>query len=281
MYTQYQFNMLALNPAYAGSRDALTGAILHRAQWVGIEGAPKTTMISLHSPVISQQLGAGLSVFYDAIGPVSTTALFADFSGRVQVGSEGWLAGGLKLGLNFHQANFTSLSLDQSGDFEFGQNTQSVLPNIGFGLYYYTPTYFVGMSMPRVFQNEIYQEDNSLLDARERRHYFLNGGLLIPVGTDVEFKPSFLMRLVESAPLSVDVNAAFIFSKTIWVGVNYRWQESLGLLLAYQITNQVRFGYSYDHITSDLQPYSNGSHEVSLVYDLVLKPSKIRSPRYF
>ena len=281
MFTQYMFNTLALNPAYAGSADIFTVMALSRHQWVGLEGAPTTQTFVLHTPLKNQNIGLGFSVIHDKIGPVQQTGFYGDFAYRLKTGKESRLAFGLKFGGNYFTADLSSLqtidddpaNVNVSGEF---------LPNAGFGLYWSSKKFYLGASAPKLLQNEIGEVNTvSGLVGEEERHYYLIGGMVFNLSEDLKFKPSFMARAVEGAPLSIDVTASFLLREKLWVGVMYRLQDSFGAILQYQISEQLRAGYAYDMTTSRLGEYNSGTHEIMLNYDLRFTKGRTISPRYF
>jgi type IX secretion system PorP/SprF family membrane protein len=282
MYTQYIHNLLAVNPAYAGSRDAMTFVLLHRNQWVGIEGAPKTENLTLHSPLKNQNLGLGISLVNDRIGPTKQTGVYADFAGRIRVSERGRLAFGIKAGFNHLRTDLVNLTTQTSGDPAFSQNVDRFMPNIGVGVYYDLPNFYVGFSIPKIIENA--HHDYEIIgqeQAKEHRHYFLMLGSLHSLSRDVKIKPTFMMRLVENAPLSAEVTVNMIFEDRFWLGGFYRLEDAMGLMVAFNITPQFRFGYSYDYTLTDLSGYTKGSHEVMIIYDFTYRDKRIVSPRYF
>lgn len=281
LFTQYRSNMLTVNPAYAGSREALTFNMLYRNQWVGIEGAPTTQSISVHGPLASNKIGFGLSLVHDKVGPTKQTGIYGDISGRVKVSEKGYLAGGVKFGANFFNSNLTELVLANANDGNFAENVSKTMPNIGVGVYYYTDKFYLGLAMPKIIKNELY--DNGSLDGAvsEKRHLFINSGLVMEMSPLVKFRPTVMARVVGGSPLSFDATATFIFDDRFWVGGYYRLSESVGLLLDYNFTSQLRVGYSYDYTLTELQNYNTGSHEIGITYDFIFKEKRIQSPRYF
>ena len=281
LYSQYMFNTLAFNPAYAGSGDVFTVMALSRHQWVGFEGAPTTQTILAHSPLRSQNLALGLSVINDKLGPTRQTGVFADFAYRIRTGESSRLAFGLKGGFNSFRADLASLSTvdpDQANVDIQGK----MLPNFGFGLFWHTPLAYVGVSAPKLLENETVEATNGVLTTGgEERHYFVMGGYVMDLGRDLKFKPSFLGRLVAGAPLSLDVNANFLLRERIWFGAMYRLGNSFGLLGQYQVNDQLRIGYAFDLTTTKLGAYNAGTHEIMLSYDLRFIKGRTISPRYF
>jgi type IX secretion system PorP/SprF family membrane protein len=281
LYSQYMFNTLAFNPAYAGSGDVFTVMALSRHQWVGFEGAPATQTILAHSPLRSQNLALGLSVINDKLGPTRQTGVFADFAYRIRTGESSRLAFGLKGGFNSFRADLAGLSTvdpDQANVDIQGK----MLPNFGFGLFWQTPLAYVGVSAPKLLENETVEATNGLLTTgSEERHYFVMGGYVMDLGRDLKFKPSFMARLVAGAPLSLDVNANFLLRERIWFGAMYRLGNSFGLLGQYQVNDQLRIGYAFDLATTKLGAYNAGTHELMLSYDLRFIKGRTISPRYF
>jgi type IX secretion system PorP/SprF family membrane protein len=288
MFTHYMFNTLAINPAYAGSRDALTVTGLHRSQWVGFEGAPTTQTLTLHTPILNDKIGLGLSVLNDKIGPTKTTAFYADFAYKLRIGKTAKLAFGLKGGLNLLQGDLTKLELDQTNDVTFEENIKSdYLPNFGFGVYYYTPKWYVGISTPKLLENDF--SSNTTTGgtnlANEQRHYFLIAGTVFNLTSNgsVKLKPTTFVKVTNGAPLEADLTGMFIIQDKVELGAMYRTGDAVGLLLGYNLSDQFRLGYSFDwSFVNNTADYNNGSHEVMLRYDFIYKDkAKIRSPRYF
>jgi len=283
MYTQYMYNTLSVNPAYAGSRDALSLTGLFREQWIGIDGAPSTQSLVMHSPIYNDNMGLGLSVVNDRIGPIHQTLLFADYSYSIQTTDNAKLAFGLKAGVNLLQADLTALHSNQGGDQAIYNVDNRLLPNVGVGVYYYSDKGYIGLSAPKLLQQRIASYDNgSLTEDVERRHYFLIGGYVFDLSENVKFKPSFLVKAVQGAPLSVDLTGNFFFNDKFGVGLAHRFDDSFSGLLQYYVTPQFRIGYAYDFTMTELRHYNSGSHELMVGYDFnFVDDTRIRSPRFF
>ena len=286
MFSHYMNNTLAVNPAYAGSRDALTITALHRSQWVGFDGAPTTQTVTMHTPLFNNKLGLGLSVVHDQIGPVKTTSAYVDLAYIIKTSEKGHLAFGLKGGFNFMQANLSTLQLNQQSDAAFQDNIQSkFLPNFGFGIYYYLPRFYVGVSTPQLLENNFKTNTStgSTNLASGKRHYYLIAGTVFRLSNSVELKPTAYVKVTMNAPIEADVTASFIFSKKLLIGAMVRTGDALGALVGYNITDQFHVGYSFDWSYGNRTfKYNQGSHEVVLVYDFIFKDKqRIRSPRYF
>lgn len=286
MFTHYMFNTLAINPAYAGSRDALTVSFLHRTQWVGFDGAPTTQTLTMHSPLFIKNAGIGLSVINDKIGPTNNTSFYADFSYRIRITQRSQLAFGLKGGLNVMRNKLSDLQLEDQQDQAFEKNIQSdLLPNFGFGLYYFTDKYYIGVSIPKLLENNF--KENSVSGSTnlggEEKHYFLIAGYLYKINEDFKLKPTTFLKVTSAAPMEVDLSAQILYKDRIWLGAMYRTGDACGVLLGAYITPRLAVGYSYDwSFVNRTFKYNGGSHEIMLQYDFFFKEAqKIRSPRYF
>ncbi|MBL7950377.1 MAG: type IX secretion system membrane protein PorP/SprF [Flavobacteriales bacterium] len=281
LYSQYMFNTLAFNPAYAGSADVFTVMALSRHQWVGFEGAPATQTVLAHTPLKAQNLALGFTAINDRIGPSRQTAVYADFAYRVRTGEDTRLSFGLKGGINMYQADLaklTTVEVDPSN-----VNTASqLLPNFGFGMFWHSPRYFVGLSAPKLLENQLDAVNaGAVVRSSEARHYFLIAGYVMDLSRDIKFKPSFMFRTVEGAPLSLDVNANFLLRERIWFGAMYRLGNAFGVMGQYQLTDQLRAGYAFDLTTTRIGSYNAGTHEIMLSYDLRFLKGRTISPRYF
>jgi type IX secretion system PorP/SprF family membrane protein len=286
MFTHYAFNTLAINPAYAGTRDALTITALHRNQWVAFEGAPVTQTLTLHSPIITKNIGIGLSVLNDKIGPGNTSSFYVDFSYKIKVTDRAMLSFGLKGGLNIKKTNLNNLQLKDMDDPLFMNNEKSgLLPNFGFGLYYFTDKYYAGISIPKLLENNFKESTVSAsIDlASEKKHYFLIGGAVFKLSEEFTLKPTTFIKITNGAPIEMDFTANLFILDRFWAGIMYRTGDALGILAGVNITEQLAMGYSFDwSLTNRTFRYNQGSHEIMLRYDFIFKEHRIiRSPRYF
>ncbi len=285
MYTMYMWNTMSVNPGYAGSADLFTITGLAREQWVGLDGAPSTQTLTLHTPLSNNAIGIGLSAVHDEVGPVNNTLLFGDFAYRIRVTKNARLAFGLKAGVDLLQADLTGVPGTDIGDPLFQQNvSSSAKPNFGFGLYYWSNRGYVGISAPKLMQHTRLGVDgaNGTVNAiTQKRHLFLIGGYVFSLSPAVKFRPSFLLKAVDGAPLSIDLTANFLLMERLWLGAAYRNEDSMAGIIAYNITEQLRAGYAYDLTLSPLRRVQGGSHELMLQYDLSFTREKTLSPRYF
>lgn len=279
LYSQYMFNTLAYNPAYAGSADVFTMMALSRHQWVGFAGAPNTQTLVLHSPLPGRTLALGGSVVHDVIGPAKQTSAFLDAAYRIRTGERSRLAFGLKGGVGLYQADLASLSTVQVESANLNISGK-LLPNFGFGLYWHSPRHYVGLSAPRLLENTI-GSDGSVVVSKEFRHYHLIGGYVIDLNRDLRFKPSFMVRAVQGAPLSVDLNANFLLRDKVWFGAMYRLSSGMGFMAQYRFNDQLRAGYAFDLTTTRIGAYNAGTHEVMISYDLNFNTGRTISPRFF
>lgn len=285
-YTQYMYNMNVINPAYAGSKDNLSIGLLYRSQWVDIEGAPKTATFSIHSPV-GEKVGMGLSVISDNIGPVEENNVYADFSYTLNLGGEHRLAFGMKAGATFQNIGLFSdinSSLVIGDDEAFSQNTSNTYLNIGSGFFYYTDKYYVAFSVPNMLKSthlDVTNNGQEYTFGSEELHYFLTGGYVFDLSENTKFKPSFMLKSAFNAPTSLDVSANVLFFERFELGASYRLDDSFSGLANFAITPNLRVGYAYDAITSDLSGGTSGSHEIMVLFDLNFAKKVSVSPRFF
>ena len=281
-YTQYMYNMNVINPAYAGSKENLSIGMLYRKQWVEIEDAPTTATFSGHAPV-GKNVGLGLSVISDKIGPVEENNIYGDFSYTLQLGGEHKLAFGLKAGLTLHQVGLFSdinHTLPDQNDPAFAENTSNSYFNLGSGLFYYTNKYYLALSVPNMMKSK-HLDFNGREFGSEVSHYFVTGGYVFDVSENIKFKPFFMMKSAFNAPTSLDLSTNFLFNEKFEAGVTYRLEDSFGAMINYAISPNVKLGYAYDHIVSDLNVTTPSSHEIVLLFDLNFPRKVSSSPRFF
>ncbi|MAZ72944.1 MAG: hypothetical protein CMC70_07330 [Flavobacteriaceae bacterium] len=278
-YTQYMYNMNVVNPAYAGSKESLSLTALYRKQWSGLDGAPETFTFSGHSP-ISDKVGLGLSAIKDELGPVSETNVYADFSYTLQLGESTKLALGIKAGVTFHDVGLVGLELQDPGDPFFSEDINNTYPNIGAGAFLYGDNYYIGVSVPN-FLDSVHLDENGLKYGNETNHYFGTAGYVFQVSENFKLKPSVLVKSAFDAPLSFDGNLNALFYERFELGASYRLDDSFSGLVGFQITDNIRIGYAYDHVISDIEAVASSSHEVILTFDVFFNKRTLRSPRYF
>jgi len=280
-YTQYMYNMSVMNPAYAGSKENISGGLLYRKQWVELEDAPTTGTFFLHSPV-GRNVGLGFSAINDKIGPVEETNLYGDFSYTLNLGGEHKLAFGLKAGLTMHKVDFDVIrpTLPNPADEAFGQNPNATFFNLGSGVFYYTNKYYLSFSMPNMLK-ATYLDFSGKKYGTENLHYFLTGGYVFDLNPNLKFKPFAMVKSSINAPTSVDLSTNFLFNEKIELGATYRLQDSFGAMVNFAITPSLRISYAYDHVVSDLDIATPSSHEFMLLFDISSSKKVSQSPRYF
>lgn len=285
-YSQYMFNGLVLNPAYAGSRDQVSANILYRNQWVNVDGAPVTTSFSVHGPSANLRHGFGLTLVNDDIGVTRDLAVNLDYAFRIPVGEEAKLALGLQGQIANYRANLDQVRTANPGnpnstpDPAFTGNAVNMwLPNVGAGIYFNSKNFYIGASSLHLIQNDLNEED--ALQAQRYLHVFGTAGLILNLGKVVQLKPSTLVKYTEAAGVQFDANLSFLFAEKVWIGASYRTEDAVVGLVQFQITPQLSIGYAYDYTISDLTDYSNGSHELMLGFDFNFKRSQMVSPRKF
>ncbi|MEQ8903722.1 type IX secretion system membrane protein PorP/SprF [Ekhidna sp.] len=280
MFTQYMFNGLVLNPAYAGSHESISLTALNRIQWVGIDGAPNTQTFSVHSPVPGKNIGLGAFFVRDNIGVTTQNNFFLSYAYRMQM-SRGILSFGLQGGFSDTNVSYDDLGI---GDSNLSGAESTFKPNFGAGIYYLTDRFYAGASVPYIMRNSSDDEGNSLqsdISTEQIQHYYITSGAVFDLSPLIKLKPSFLIKAVSGAPVEFDLNANVLFDDKLWLGVSYRSFDSIDLLLELQLNTQLRLGYAYDITTSDLRKVNSGSHEIMLNYRFVFAKSKIVTPRYF
>jgi type IX secretion system PorP/SprF family membrane protein len=280
-YSQYMFNTLLINPAYAGAREQASMNLLVRSQWVGFPGAPRSQSFSLHTPSADQRHGFGMLIANDAVGPISATGLGFDYAYRIPVGPTGYLSLGLQGTLDYYRTGFSGLNLEDQTDVSFTQtDIQRWLPNAGFGFYYQDKNWYFGASVPRLLRNSLSNIKGDET-AKQFRHYYVTAGLLLTLSENVKFRPSALLKYASAYNPQVDVNASFLFADRFLAGVSYRTSDAVVLLAEFWPSKQLRLGYAYDINTSRLRSFNSGSHEFMVGFDFSFNKSQVVSPRYF
>jgi type IX secretion system PorP/SprF family membrane protein len=282
-YTQYMYNMNIMNPAYAGSKENLTFGLLYRKQWIEIEDAPTTFSFSGSTPA-GKNVGLGLSIISDKIGPVKETNVYGDFSYTLKLGGEHRLALGLKAGVTFQEVGLFSAinyTLLQQGDQAFSEDSKTTNLNVGTGFFYYTDKYYFAVSIPNMLNAAHLNNDGNYYLENKVPHYFITGGYVFQLNPNLKFKPFAMVKSSFNTPASVDVSTNFLMNEKFELGATYRLQDSFGAMVNYAISPSLRIGYAYDHIVSDLKVSTPSSHEIILLFDLNFPKKISRSPRYF
>lgn len=283
MYSQYMFNGLYLNPAYAGSHDYFSTTLMYRKQWVSFEGSPQSGSFAIDGPIKGKNMGLGFIGGYDKLGVTTQTDFFLNYSYHLKLG-KGKLSFGLKGGVSQYKAKLTDLVYWDQNDQIFSSDLAGkIVPKFGFGAYYYHQKYYVGLSVPTILAFD--PGNNFSFDISKsselRRHYYLTGGGIFTINDEWKFKPSTLVKVLPTAPVQVDLNMAFLYKDMIWIGSSFRTGDAVSFIAEYQANLHFRVGYAYDMTFSKLRNYSNGTHEIMIGYDFGKDFVKVKTPRFF
>jgi type IX secretion system PorP/SprF family membrane protein len=279
-YTQYMYNTITVNPAYAGSRGMLSIFGLHRSQWIGLDGAPRTNAFSVNTPLNDSRLGLGVSIVNDKIGPTVENTFSADLSYTIPASEEFKLSFGIKGTANLFNIDINKLDIKDQGDKQFQNLDGKFSPNIGAGIYLHSDKAYVGLSVPNFIESDRYDDDEVAI-FKEKINYYFIAGYVFDINPSIQFKPALLTKLVQGAPLQVDVSGNFMFDEKFVLGLGYRWSASISAMAGFQVSEGLYIGYAYDHETTRLQKYNSGSHEIFLRFELFNSYSRITSPRFF
>lgn len=279
-FTQYMYNTISVNPAYAGSRGVLSVFGLYRTQWIGLDGAPKTSTFSINTPLNNSKLGLGVSLVNDKIGPTNENTLSADLSYSVPTSETFKLSFGIKATANIFNLDFNKLSYEDQDDPQFQDLDNKFTPNIGAGVYWHSDRAYLGLSVPNFIETNRY-DDNDTAIFKDKINYYLMAGYVFDLNYYIRFKPALLTKMVQGAPLQVDVSGNFMFYNKFTVGLAYRWSASVSAMAGFQVSDGLYIGYGYDHETTNLRKYNSGSHEIFLRFEFFNKYNKMISPRFF
>lgn len=280
-FSQYMYNTININPAYAGSRGVISIFGLYRTQWVGLDGAPETSSFSVNTP-INTNVGVGVSIINDKIGPTNENNLSADFSYSIPTSATAKLSFGLKGSANLFSLDPSKLKPEDQGDPQFQDFKNKFSPNVGAGIYWHTNKAYVGLSIPNFIQANRYDDNDNAIYKDQINYYFIAGYVFnLDHYEMVKFKPALLTKMVDGSPLQIDFSANFMFNEKFVIGAAYRWSASVSALAGFQITDGLYIGYAYDRETTRLANYNSGSHEIFLRFEFLNKYSAITSPRFF
>lgn len=281
-FTQYMYNTININPAYAGSRGAMSIFGLHRTQWVGLDGAPVTNTASINTPINNSNLGVGLSFVNDRIGPTNENTISADLSYTINTSETYKLSFGIKGTANLFNLDINKLTLapGQSADPSLNNLDNQFTPNIGAGVYFHSDQTYVGLSVPNFFETTRY-DDNSIAVNQERMNFYLIAGHVFDLSYNLKFKPAMLAKVTEGAPMQLDVSANFLLMDKFVLGAAWRWDAAVSAMAGFQVNDGLYVGYGYDMETTRLNNFNSGSHEIFLRFELFTRQNKIVSPRFF
>lgn len=280
-YTQYMFNTLMYNPAYAGTRDAVSATAIHREQWVNFDGAPQTSTLHIHAP-FREKYGLGLALQRDKWGVHEWGEVQGIYSYKFYVNPRQKISLGLSASLLYQVSNYTEVGLTETTDPVFGQNENNFLPNFGFGIFYYSNKHYLGFSVPRLIDNNYLTVLDT--DGSQFRHFYVAGGLVLPLNESgsLKLKPAALLKSVgQSAPIQLDFDLQLFINDAFWVGGSYRTGDSFDFLAGFYVGRNLRVGYAYDLITTEIQNHTSGTHEIMVGVDFRNNTQKIITPRHF
>ena len=282
-YTNYMYNTVNINPAYAGSRGSMSIFGLHRTQWVGLEGAPTTNSFSVNTPLKNSKLGLGVGYVNDRLGVIDENTISLDVSYTIDLNKKNSkLSFGVKGSMNLLNLSYSRLN-------KFNPNDPLILtdisneasPNIGAGVYWHNEKSYLGLSVPNFLENDRFDNGTVYSSMNQRMHYYLMGGHVFEINPMLKFKPAFLLKAVAGAPLQADVTANFLIHDKLTLGAAYRWDAAWSALAGFQVTDGLMLGYSYDAETTKLGRYNNGSHELFVRFELFNKYRRVNSPRFY
>ncbi|WP_438965253.1 PorP/SprF family type IX secretion system membrane protein [Flavobacterium sp.] len=285
-FTQYMYNTININPAYAGSRGVMSVFGLYRNQWVGLDGAPVTMAGSFNTPIANSNIGLGLSVLKDEIGPSDETSVSADISYSIPTSERFKLSFGVKATANLLNIDFTKLNIYNPTDPRFQNSVDNRFsPNVGAGLYFHSDKTYLGLSVPNILETKHFDQsstsNSASFVATERMHYYFIAGHVFDLSPSLQFKPAVLTKMVQGAPLQVDVSGNFLINEKLTLGVAYRWDAAVSAMAGFQVNDSWFIGYGYDLETTKLGNYNSGSHEIFLRYELFQNYDRVISPRFF
>lgn len=282
LFSQYMFNKLVLNAGYTGSREVMSADLMDRYQWVGIDGAPKTITFSMHTPLRNDHIGIGFYIYRDQLGPTIDQGFQASYAYRLIL-PKGKLSFGIQAGFKYFDIDWEQI-YTENPDYMFqGTQQNKLTPDANFGIYYYTNQMYAGISSKQLFQNEygMVKTDGKTAYSKLLRHFYGMAGLAVPISEEVLFRPSTLIKYVKNAPLQVDFNASFLIHELFWIGMTYRTENALVFMTEFNLSKNLRLGYSYDVYLNQLVHSNKGSHEIRLGFDFDLFKNRMLTPRYF
>jgi type IX secretion system PorP/SprF family membrane protein len=307
-FSQYVFNMLSVNPAYAGYKEDLFANAIYRKQWVNFPGGPQTGGVSVDGALNASRdnrVGLGMQVLYDKLGPQDATSIYGMYSYRIPLNEDGdkRLCLGVGAGVTQYAIDGTALRYNDDSDPTIPLGRASTwVPDARFGIYYYTSRFYAGASVMDLFSlytdaSRYYWKGYQYKTIRKTQHLYVNAGMMFDLSESVKFKPSILIKEDFKGPTNVDLTALFLLADRLWVGGSYRtgvklWSkpalesdleqlDAASILVQFNITNQLRIGYAYDLTISKMASYQSGSHEISIGFLFPGKKARVISPRYF
>ena len=280
LYSQYMFNSLPINPAYAGTQDCLSASVIARKQWLALDGAPSTQTLSLHTPINKSKMALGITAVNDRIGVTSNTGVYGAYAYKIKF-KKSVLSFGLQVGFTNYVSRYSQLEVRTPNDPSFAtDDIRFFLPNFGGGVFYHSDKFYLGFSVPHILDH-LGGKTNVALNAVQYQQYFLTSGYVVTLSPQLKWKPSFLAKVVQGAPFQMDLNTTFMIHDVLWLGVSYRTNTSLNFIVQAMLTDQLSLGYSYDAALNKFRSAAKASHELMLNYKFVYFRKNVTAPRYF
>ncbi|MBO0592845.1 type IX secretion system membrane protein PorP/SprF [Cellulophaga sp. E16_2] len=277
-YTQYMYNTMVLNSGYTGTSSKIEALLLHRSQWLGIDGAPENQSFSIHGK-LKEKIGLGLSATNDNLGAANAIEINGNFAYEIRTGYYTKLSLGINAGVNLLNIDYTKGIYNNQQDPLFQENLSSTRPILGFGAFFYGTNWYTGLSTQNILNSQIF--DDSELVTNRKSQYYLMGGYVFDLSERLKFKPTVLTKYVSAAPLTVDVSGNFLIDEKLSLGLAYRYDDAVSALAGFNLSEKFFIGYAYDYTLTDLNNYNDGSHEIILKYNIFDRNKRALSPRFF
>lgn len=291
-FSMYFFNPVYINPAYAGSREVFSGSLVHRSQWISMEGAPTTQSLSIHSALPNSKVGLGLQVYNDNAGPMKNTGINLTFAYHMPINSSTKLSFGISGMMNNINISWDEINVDDNSDPSFvGGKASTWVPDASAGLYLYKERFYTGISANHLLESEFDLTNSPGADVSNfYRQFYFTSGIVLPLSTNLDLRPSALIKYVKAAPIVYEIDASIIFSKRVFVGLGYRTAKRINIdgfdnmligIAQVKISNVFNIGYSYDYYMNRTGTYNSGTHEIMLGWDISGFKTKMSNPRFF
>lgn len=278
-YTQYMYNTVVLNPGYSSDNSIIEATLLHRSQWVGIDGSPETQSLSVQGK-FSERVRLGLTFVNDNIGAANDIDINGNFAYQIPVGYKTKLSLGLNAGVDILKVDWSKGTYEDGLDPIFADNINTLRPVFGAGAYYFSDKWYVGISTHNFLNSQIYS-DNDEVVTDVKSQYYVMAGYVFDLSDNLKFKPTLLTKHVAGAPITVDVSGNFMINEILTLGLAYRYDDAISAMAGIHIAKSFFLGYAYDYSTTGLKSYNDGSHEIILKYNLFDSAKRALSPRFF
>lgn len=283
LMSQYLFNDMPINPAYSGSKEFVSSALMYRKQWGNFPGAPESVLFNIHTPVKNKRIGLGLTAMNDKIGITTQNEISFTYAYHMPI-SKAKLSLGLRGVIDQVNSDYSSLVyFDQSDPVFSSADETKIIPNFGFGMLFHSEKMYAGISIPHILSYDPEQSISisSASAFKQTRHYYFSSGVVFPISSELQIKPAVLVKYVHGADMQTDASISGLISRTLWLGASYRSKDAIILFTNIQVSRMLRIGYAYDMIQSQMKSNIQNSHEIMIGYDFGFKQQKIKNPRYF